>query len=99
MVEAANENPLVLDDPKPFAVFEDFAESALTLTLRCYLPNVDNRLTTMHQLRTAIDRKFKKAGLEIPFPQRDLHVRSVDPAIKLNGDKSQNSPDPAAEKP
>lgn len=82
MVEAARENPNVMDDPPPFAVFEDFADSSLALTLRCYLPDVNNRLSAQHDIRTAIDRKFKEAGIEIPFPQRDLHLRSVDNSLK-----------------
>jgi potassium efflux system protein len=39
---------------------------------------MDNRITTISDLHTDIDRRFKEAGIEIPFPQRDLHVRSVD---------------------
>jgi potassium efflux system protein len=83
MVDAAKEHPLIMDDPPPFAIFEDFASSYLALTLRCYLPDMDNRLGTKHQLRTAIDKKFKEAGIEIPFPQRDLHLRSIDDSINL----------------
>ncbi|MCJ7797198.1 MAG: mechanosensitive ion channel, partial [Thermoleophilia bacterium] len=53
--------------------FDQFGDSALNLVLRCYLPNLDNRLPVIHDLHTAIHRTFKEAGIEIAFPQRDIH--------------------------
>jgi potassium efflux system protein len=82
LLEAGREHPQVLDDPAPMAHFEGFGESSLDLKLRCYLATADNRLDIMHGLRTVIARKFKAAGLEIPFPQRDLHIRSAGPLIR-----------------
>jgi potassium efflux system protein len=77
LLEAAREQPAVLADPEPVATFDGFGEGDLKLVLRCFLPNLDNRLATIHALHTAIHRKFADAGLEIPFPQRDIHIRSV----------------------
>ena len=81
LLEAAAEAPLVLRDPVPLATFEGFGDSTLNLILRCYLPNLDQRLPVISELHAAIDRKFRAAGIEIAFPQRDLHVRSVPPAL------------------
>jgi potassium efflux system protein len=81
LLEAAREHPLVMADPAPQAHFDGFGESSLDLALRCFLPSVDNRQDTMHALRTAIIRKFQAAGIEIPFPQRDLHIRSAEPIV------------------
>jgi small-conductance mechanosensitive channel len=64
-----------MSDPAPIAFFESFGDSALNLKLFCYLPNLENRTATIHQLHSAIARKFNEAGLDIPFPQRDLNVR------------------------
>lgn len=75
--EAATEHAVVLDDPPPVITFESFGDSTLNLTLRCYLPNLDNRLQTIHELHTAINNKFNAAGIEIAFPQQDLHIRSI----------------------
>jgi len=75
--EVATEHPIVLDDPPPLMTFEGFGDSTLNLTLRCYLPNLENRLQTIHELHTAINKKFNAAGIEIAFPQRDMHIRSV----------------------
>ena len=81
LLEIAEANPLVLEDPKPIASFEEFADSTLNLNLRCYLPNMDNRLRARTELCEAIDERFKAAGIEIAFPQRDLNLRAIDPTI------------------
>jgi potassium efflux system protein len=88
LLEIAEANPLVLDDPKPIATFEAFADSTLNLSLRCYLPNMDNRLRIQTELCEAIDERFKEAGIEIAFPQQDIHVRSLDGALmtKIKGE-------------
>jgi len=77
LLEVARDHPLVLDDPGPIASFEEFADSSLKLVLRCFLPNLDNRLATVTDLHSEIDRRFKEAGIEIAFPQMDLHLRDV----------------------
>jgi potassium efflux system protein len=75
LLEAAREQSHVLSDPAPVAFFEAFGDSALQLKLFCYLPNLENRTATIHQLHSTIARKFNEVGLDIPFPQRDLNVR------------------------
>jgi small-conductance mechanosensitive channel len=76
LLDVAAEHPKVLDDPKPLASFEQFADSSLSLALRAYLPNLDNRLGTITELHTEIMMRFAAAGIEIPFPQQDFHLRS-----------------------
>jgi potassium efflux system protein len=80
MIEAAEENDNVLQEPKPVATFEAFGDSALTLLLRAYLGSMDNRLSTITALHSAINNKFSEAGIEIPFPQRDVHLINTDPS-------------------
>ena len=48
--------------------------------LRCYLPNLENRLAVTHDLHANIHNAFQAEGIEIPFPQRDLNVRYLDAA-------------------
>lgn len=69
-------HPEILDDPAPLVTFEGFGDSTLDLVVRCYLAKLDNRLQTIHELHTAIDQAFRKAEIEIAFPQRDIHIRS-----------------------
>ncbi|MGA2796903.1 MAG: mechanosensitive ion channel domain-containing protein [Thermoguttaceae bacterium] len=75
---AAREHPQVLDDPSPVVTFEAFGNSTLDFVLRCFLPNLENRSRVVHELHMAIDRAFRENGIEIAFPQQDIHVRTVD---------------------
>jgi potassium efflux system protein len=75
LLDAAADHPGVLDDPTPMATFEQFADSSLNLVLRAYLPDLDNRMGTITDLHTEISQRFAAAGIEIAFPQRDVHIR------------------------
>ncbi|TWU46976.1 mechanosensitive ion channel domain-containing protein [Rubripirellula reticaptiva] len=83
LLKAANDHPLVLKDPASVASFEGFGDNSLNLLLRAFLPSLDNRLQVITELHTAINRSFREAGLEIAFPQRDLHIRTVTNEAKL----------------
>ena len=50
----------------------------MNLTLRLHLAQMDHRLTVTHDLHEAIHRRFGEEGIQIPFPQRDLHIHSAD---------------------
>ena len=76
----ARANPLVLDDPRPQAIFRRFGESSLDFELRVFLASRDHWPEVTDQLHSAIDRAFRAAGIEIAFPQRDVWMRSSDPA-------------------
>ncbi len=68
-------HPQVLQHPEPQILFQSFGDSALNFELRTWVKDVDNRLQVTSDLNRDIDRRFHEAGIEIPFPQRDLHVR------------------------
>lgn len=76
LLDVAAEHSNVLDDPAPLASFEEFGDSTLVLRLRAYIPDMENYLRTTSELHTEIDKRFAAAGIEIAFPQRDLHLRS-----------------------
>jgi potassium efflux system protein len=78
LLKVAREHPIVMDDPAPLATFEGFGDNALNFVLRAYLPNFDNWVINKTELHMAIDKAFREAGITIAFPQRDLHIRSVD---------------------
>ena len=65
-------------------VFRSFGESSLDFELRVYVPNMDNYLRVWHEINCAIDTEFRKEGIEIAFPQRDLHLRSAEVPLPLN---------------
>ncbi|TWU32483.1 mechanosensitive ion channel domain-containing protein [Novipirellula artificiosorum] len=96
LLQVANDHPLVLKDPPSVATFEGFGDNSLNLVLRTFLPSLENRLQVIHDLHTAIDQSFRKAKLEIAFPQRDLHIRSVAGAAALGleiGNQSEETCD------
>ena len=75
MLEIAKAHPGILSDPAPIASFEAFADNSLNLLLRVYLPTMDNRLATISDLHTEIHRRFAEEAIEIPYPQRDVHIK------------------------
>ncbi|MGH9512371.1 MAG: mechanosensitive ion channel family protein [Terriglobales bacterium] len=82
LLEIAKNHSDVLPQPQPEVVFVEFGDSSLNFELRVW---------TIHQLQTpvrlksdlyfAIFEKFRDKGIEIPFPQHDLHVRSISPEV------------------
>jgi small-conductance mechanosensitive channel len=72
----ARENPDVLDTPPPTVRFLSFGDSGLNLELRVWSTTLTHRKTLLvSSLNFAIYDKFNEHGIEIPFPQRDLHIR------------------------
>ena len=77
LLRIAADHAEVLREPPPQVTFEQFGDSALNFVLRAYLATMDRRLDTIHDIHTAIHQQFARAGIEIPFPQRDLHIRTA----------------------
>jgi small-conductance mechanosensitive channel len=76
----AAEHTAVLREPPPLVRFDDFGESSLDFTLLVWIGEPLTEPRVLSDLRFAIDRAFREAEIEIPFPQRDLHLRSGWPA-------------------
>ena len=66
----------VLNEPKPSPIFVQFGNSSLDFELRVWISDIDKRPRVKSELLLSIDRKFREDGIEIPFPQHDLHLRS-----------------------
>jgi small-conductance mechanosensitive channel len=75
--EVAAESQVVLRDPEPLAIFTGFGASSLDFELRCWISRYEDGSVTQSALRVALRAKLAAAGIEIPFPQSDVHVRSV----------------------
>lgn len=82
LMEVAKNYCLVIPDPAPTACFVNFGESSLNFELRAFIAQADHFREAKHELNMAVDAAFRKAGIEIAFPQRDLHIRSVAPVIR-----------------
>ncbi|GMR18290.1 MAG: hypothetical protein BMS9Abin33_0696 [Gammaproteobacteria bacterium] len=79
LFKIAHDHPEIIKDssvPEPRVLFMQFGESSLDFELRCYIRNIDRRLRVTSDINFAIDAAFREAGIEIPFPQRDLHIKN-----------------------
>ncbi len=98
LLESALERqPEILREPVPGVFFEAFGDSALVFRIYYWIDlsgAVDARKVGS-ELRCRIDRDFRAAGIEIPFPQRDLHLRSSSP-IPVRWEEKPTSPPPPA---
>lgn len=82
----------VLTSPGPEAFFMGFGESALNFELRFWVMQESNTVKVMSEVALEVMRLLAEAGIEIPFPQRDLRLRSVDAeaAAALSGDAAEH---------
>jgi small-conductance mechanosensitive channel len=83
----AAEHPRILNSPEPIALFRGFGESALDFELRYFVYSPDI-LQVPSEICVAVDKAFAEAGIEIAFPQRDLHLRSVAEGVFPPGNAS-----------
>lgn len=74
--ECANRHTEVSKSPKPKVRFEDFGESSLNFTLLFYSRSIFRIENVKSDMRFMIDKEFRKSKVVIPFPQRDLHIRT-----------------------
>ncbi|MEM8884516.1 MAG: mechanosensitive ion channel domain-containing protein [Planctomycetota bacterium] len=72
----AKENDLALSNPPPAVWFKAMADSSLNFELLIWLRRADQRMQALSDFNFAIFKALGDAGIEIPFPQSDLHIRS-----------------------
>lgn len=75
LTDLANAHPDVLREPAPVFMFMNFGESALDFELRCFTSNVIYKTHIASELRFQIERLLRDEGIEIPFPQRVVHMK------------------------
>jgi small-conductance mechanosensitive channel len=76
--EVAKSTPGVSRNPAPTVLFTGFGPSSLDFSVRAWTDNYDESVFVRSAMAVAIHDAMAKAGISIPFPQRDLHVKSVD---------------------
>ncbi|MHC4470643.1 MAG: mechanosensitive ion channel domain-containing protein [Planctomycetota bacterium] len=76
LLEVASSHPDVKKDPEPKVWFTSFGDSSLTFRMLVFT-DIEERFPVLSALHMKIDERFKEEGIEIAFPQRDLHLRSV----------------------
>jgi len=77
MLKATKDQERVLEDPEPVVYLQNFGESGIDLTLVFYVEDAEEgTLRLKSDISKEFWREFQKQGVEIPFPQRDLHIKS-----------------------
>lgn len=96
LMNIAAEHPQILTRPEATALFLAFGASSLDFELRVWVPDFADRMQVLSEINQEIDNEFSLAGIEIPFPQADLHLRTVDEqaATAFSGSVSQHSRNP-----
>jgi potassium efflux system protein len=79
LLEVARTHPHVLETPPPRAFFLSFGDSALTFVLRGWIADFNDGFSVRSELGVAVQRALAEAKIGVPFPQRDLHLRTVSP--------------------
>ncbi|MFG0330606.1 MAG: mechanosensitive ion channel domain-containing protein [Phycisphaerales bacterium] len=95
LIRVARQNANVLDDPAPQAMFMGFGDSSLNFELRVFIPHIEFLISTQDALLFAIDQEFRKAKIEIAFPQRDIHIRTIEAALPVRRSDFESEPDGA----
>jgi potassium efflux system protein len=81
LVACATGNAMLAETPEPQVLFLRFGESSLEFELRVFVFDVKNSMNAISELHQEINRRFQEAKIEIAFPQRDLHLRSLDESV------------------
>lgn len=83
MLDTLKANNKILETPAPQVLFVGFGDSSLDFELRVFLKSFDDRVPVRHMIHTDIYRALEKAGISIPFPQRDLNIVSQNIPLEL----------------
>ena len=75
LMEAARGTEHVVEDPEPRVRFAEFGDSALIFRLLCWIDEPVLRGQAIDALNTAVYKRFNAEGIQIPFPQRDVHIK------------------------
>ena len=89
LLEAATAHPDVLKDPKPDVIFTDYGDNSLNFALRVWTASRAHAPAVLKSdLYFALFQLFEKNKIELPFPQRDLHIRSSDISLPFSAGPS-----------
>ena len=76
LASVAEEHPRVLKNPKYDVLFASFGDSSWNMSLRVWIKDPQQHRIIRSEINKAIVKKFREMSIEIPFPQRDLHIKS-----------------------
>jgi potassium efflux system protein len=82
LLEVTRATPGIAADPEPVALFVGFGASSIDFSIRSWTHNFSDWVKIRSNLTLRVYDALQAAGIEIPFPQHDLHLRTVAPEIK-----------------
>ena len=80
LMEVTRATPGIATEPEPTVLFVGFGASSLDFSIRAWTNNFSDWVKTRSELNVRVNDALRMAGIEIPFPQQDVHLRSVDPS-------------------
>jgi small-conductance mechanosensitive channel len=84
LLTCAHASPRVLQEPPPFVRLMQFGDNGIELQLRVWIGDPENGFANVRSdINIALWRAFKQAGITIPYPQRDLHIKSMPEGLKV----------------
>jgi small-conductance mechanosensitive channel len=92
LVRIARENPLVLRNPEPVAMFRDFGPSALEFELRAFISDPDRILEARNEIRVRILELFRQHGIQMPHDQRVLHLPGLEATLLRVAAEGRHAP-------
>ena len=97
ILKAVHSVPYVLADPVPSVFLRAFGDSSLDFEALLFVEGVDQRFPATHEVLTAIELELRQAGIEIPFPQQDVHLKSALPVHTANNPAQRTDDEAAAD--
>ena len=91
LLQTAKDNPVVMKDPGPSVLFTGFGADSLDFALRAFVPTSD-RMKVGTEIRHEIFKRFKQAGIEIPFAQHDVHLDTSGGPLEIRMAKAEEAP-------
>ncbi len=76
LLKTVQNTPLILAEPEPCVLFVGFGDSTLNFSLRAFVSDPINRWPVIHELNMRVERALRENKIEIPYPQREVHVRT-----------------------
>ena len=77
ILQTVERHEAILSDPAPTVFFIGFADGVLNFVARAHCADLDNASATKDELLTAIEASFRENGIQLPFPQRDIHLHGI----------------------
>ena len=84
LLRVAEENQDIMKTEKVVVVFKQFGNSSLNFSLRVYISSISFFIKVTNDLHCAIDKAFRQEGIEIAFPQQDIHIRSIKGRLQMD---------------